>query len=95
MSASFLSIPWFVWGFPATVVAAVFLFVWPRGKATGGATGLRYLILRWFHPLVWALLAASFFLRGGDALGGAATAKVLALLALVAYLTFMLTLLRK
>src|SRR5437879_3935157 len=89
-----LSIPWFVWGMPALAVATVFVFVWPKSKSSGGARGLRYLVLRWFHPLVWVLIALSFFLRGGEVLGGAAAANVLALLALGAYLVFMAALLR-
>jgi len=89
-----LSIPWFAWGFPALVVTMAFVFVWPRSKASGGERGLRYLVLRWFHHLVWVLIAVSFFLRGGEVLGGAATANVLALLAFGVYLVFMAALLR-
>jgi hypothetical protein len=94
MDTVFLGVPWFVWGFLCRAVAIIFTVIWPRGKHPGKARALQYLILRWFHALVWVLLAVSFFLRDGKVLGGSATANVLALLALLVYLIFMGTLLR-
>ncbi len=85
MDTSFLGVPWFVWG----------LLCLASWKTSGqGERRLQYLILRWYHALVWVLLAVSFFLRSGKVLGGSATANVLALLALGVYLIFMGTLLR-
>jgi hypothetical protein len=94
MDTSFLGVPWFVWGLLCLAVAVIFTVNWPRGRLPGKARGLQYLMLRWFHALVWVLLAVSFFLRSGKVLGGSATANVLALLALGVYLIFMGTLLR-
>jgi hypothetical protein len=41
------------------------------------------LILRWFHTLVWALLAVACFVRAAQPLAGPALPNRLALLALV------------
>jgi hypothetical protein len=93
MNSPFLGVPWFVWGMLCLVVALIFTLVWPRGKRPGKARALQSLILRWFHALVWVLLAVSFSLRGGMILDGSGTANVLALLALVVYLIFIRTVL--
>ena len=52
---------------------------------------LPHFILRWFHALVWLFLAAAAFIAGFDILGGANTARLVALLALITYLVFMVT----
>jgi hypothetical protein len=94
MNTLFLGVSWLVWGLLCFAVAVIFIVIWPRGKRPGKASALQSLILRWFHALVWVLLAVSFFLRGGMILGGPSTANVLALLALVVYLIFIGTVLR-
>jgi hypothetical protein len=94
MNTPFLGVPWFAWGLLCFVVAVIFTVIWPCGKRPGKARALQSLILRWFHALVWVLLAVSFLLREGKVLGGSATANVLALLALFVYLIFMGTVLR-
>jgi hypothetical protein len=88
MNTPFLGVAWFVWGLLCVAVAVIFIVIWPRGKRPGKARGLQSLILRWFHALVWVLLAMSFLLRDGKVLGGPSTANVLALLALGVYLIF-------
>jgi hypothetical protein len=93
MNTPFLGVPWFVWGLLCLAVAVIFTVIWPGGRSPSSLPGLQYIILRWFHALVWILLAVSFFLRGGMILGGPSTANVLALLALVVYLIFMGTVL--
>jgi hypothetical protein len=93
MDTAFLGIPWFVWGFLCLVVAVIFTVIWPHGKCSDNAGALASIILRWFHALVWVLLAVSFFVRSGQVLGGSGTANVLALLALAVYLIFLGTLL--
>jgi hypothetical protein len=94
MNTAFLGVPCLVWGLLCVAVAVIFTVIWPRGKRPGKESALPSLILRWFHALVWVLLAVSFFLREGKVLGGPSTANVLALLALLVYLIFMGTLLR-
>jgi hypothetical protein len=94
MNTPFLGVSWFVWGLLCLAVAVIFTVIRPRGKRPGKESALPSLILRWFHVLVWVLLAVSFFLREGKVLGGSGIANVLALLALLVYLIFMGTLLR-
>ena len=91
MNTKFLGIPWFVWGLLALVVAVIFTVIWPSGKVSGANnTGsLQYVILRWFHGLVWLLLAVSFFVRSGNNSASSGTANILALAALGVYIVFM------
>jgi hypothetical protein len=46
-------IPWIVLALVALAVAVVFAVV----DLSAGATGLRYVVVRYFHSLVWLLLA--------------------------------------
>jgi hypothetical protein len=94
MNTPLLGVPWLVWGLLCFAVAVIFTMIWPRGKRPGKASALQSVILRWFHALVWVLLAVSFFLREGKVLDGSGTANVLALLAFLVYLIFLGTLLR-
>jgi hypothetical protein len=95
MSTAFFGIPWSFWGSLCVVVAAIYTVVWPRPKAavTPARSLWRHVILRWFHPLVWVLLALSCFIRPSQWLGGSATANGLALLALLVYGIFLVTVL--
>jgi hypothetical protein len=60
MGTQFLGVSWFVWGLLCSAVAVIFAVIWPRGKRPGKVSVLPSLILRWFHALVWVLLAVSF-----------------------------------
>lgn len=93
MTLKFLGLPLFVWGGLCLVVALVFTLFWPSGKVGADTTALRYFVLRWFHALVWLLLALSCFIRGAEILGGAGTANLVALAALPVYLAFLAALL--
>jgi hypothetical protein len=86
-----LGIPLTIWGVACLVMAAVWMFVWPKNRSVASGS-LSYLVLRWFHALVWLFLAAATFIAGFDILGGADTARFIALLALLTYLAFMATL---
>ncbi len=96
MDTTILELPWFVWGCLCLVIAAVDVPSWPRPK-NAGIVPARPLwlreVIRWFHALVWVLLVASCIVRRSQALGGSATANVLALLALATYAIFADTLL--
>lgn len=46
-------VPWSVLAVFALAVAAVYLVV----DMGAGATGLRWLLVRWGHPLAWVMLA--------------------------------------
>jgi len=84
-----LGVPLPLWGVICLAVAGVWVFVWPSKTTVKG--GPRFFILRWFHTLVWLLLGVAAFVAGFDLVGGAGTARVVALLSLATYLVFMLT----
>lgn len=84
--------PWF-WALGCVAIAAFYVWRWPRHKAGGATSGFRYLVLRWFHALVWALLALSVGLHIFDSEAARGIARGLAVLALVLYGTFVIVLL--
>jgi len=90
METKFLGIPLALWGLVCLGLAVVWIFVWPSDKAVAPDT-LHYFILRWFHALTWLLLALAAFVAGFNILGGETTARGVALLSLLTYLTFMVT----
>jgi drug/metabolite transporter (DMT)-like permease len=95
MTGTFLGVPWLVWGGVCLVIAAIYVVVWPRPKTSGLGTSRpawRHLVLRWFHPLVWVLLAISCFIRPIVGRDDSSLANGIALLALVVYAIFMGTL---
>lgn len=63
MQSGFLKVPWLIWGIVATAIAIVFAVFVPSENKVNAASGVQYIILRWFHSLCWVLLAANFFLR--------------------------------
>ena len=85
-----LDLPWALWASFAFAVAALFAFVAP---GSSGTTGLRFVVLRWFHPLTWLLLALSAVMRG-SLVDAARPADLVAQLALIMYVLFLLTFLR-
>ncbi len=88
MTRGLFDLPWVVWAALAFVVAAVFAFVAP---GSAGTTGLRYMVLRWFHPLAWVLLGSSALIRGFTTGGARSAADPAAQLGLVVYLAFLFT----
>jgi hypothetical protein len=86
-----LGIPLTIWSVACLVVAAIWVFVWPRNRSVASGS-LPYFILRWGHALVWLFLAAAAFIAGFNILGGANTVQFVALLALLTYLVFIATL---
>ncbi len=92
MSDSILGIPLTTWGVVCLGVAVVYFFFWPKPKADDQAPPRSprvHFVLRWFHSIVWLLLAAACFLWAG---GNSMLANGLALLALALYLVFVVTL---
>jgi hypothetical protein len=80
--------PW-VWVLICGGLAVFYAISWPRLRAAGLARdGLRYIVLRWFHPLVWVLLGFSLGLFAAPIPVARVVAQVLAVLALIAYVAF-------
>lgn len=88
MESRFFGLPFVVWGVVCLVVAVVFVFVWPHDRVADAA-GLRYVVVRWGHTLVWLLLAASCFVRAVLGAAGAGLANNVAFGALLVYLAFL------
>jgi hypothetical protein len=84
-------LPWYIWGLLCLVVAVVYLVAWPRPSRKSSAPARppwRQFVLRWFHSLVWLLLALACFVQAGQIAGGGAVGGTLAVLAVVFYLVF-------
>lgn len=90
MNTEFLGVAWWIWGIGCLVVAGVYTIVWPRPKTDDPPrTAWQTFVLRWFHALVWVLLAAACFVHYLNPPAG--LPEMLALGALVVYLVFMAT----
>lgn len=89
--AGLWGVPWVVWAIVCLVIGAINTVLWPRPKNSSGRgySAWQYVVLRWFHGLVWVLLAISCLIRLMAAPGGDATANTIGLLALVVYLIFL------
>jgi hypothetical protein len=88
MDGKLLGVPLVVWGVLCFALTVVWIIVWPSDKAAT-TVGLRFVILRWFHALVWLFLAIAAFLAAFNVLGGTATARTVAFLSLLTYIIFM------
>jgi hypothetical protein len=88
---TFAGIPLWVVGVVCLIIATIYFIFWPRPRQAGR---FHYLVLRWFHGLVWVFLGASAFVAPQTALGGTTTATVLALMGLGSYIIFMISLFR-
>jgi hypothetical protein len=90
MDAKLFGVPLVLWGALCLVLTVIWIIIWPSDKANA-VDSLRFFILRWFHALVWLLLAIAAFLAAFNLLGGASTARMVAFLSLITYLVFMVT----
>jgi hypothetical protein len=93
MNATFFGVSYLWWGVICLGMAAPFVMLWPSARVNSTTPALTYFLLRWGHAAVWGLLALACFVRVLGA--GSGVSQVTALLALVMYLAFMVTLLRK
>ncbi len=64
MKPRILNVPMYGLAGVALVIAGIFAVFVPSADKVAALEGLPYIIVRWFHSLVWVLLAMSFFLRG-------------------------------
>lgn len=94
MSSGLLNIPWLVWSALALVVALVFVFFVPGAEKLKKVEGLPHFIARWFHSLVWLLLALSFAMRALSNETVRGLADPVAALGGITYLIYIVTLVR-
>jgi hypothetical protein len=79
--------PW-AWALGSGALAAFYAVRWPRRQAAGLALGLRYVILRWFHSLVWVLIGVSLGLHAVPNPAVHDFARLLLIVALLTYVAF-------
>ena len=94
MSETFLGFPLQAWGLLSLVAAVACFFNWPEpksGRRGPPRSSVVHFILRWFHSVVWLLLALACFLWAS---GPSAAAAGLAIASLIVYVVFVVTLLR-
>jgi hypothetical protein len=80
-------VPWVVLSAAGAVIAVVYALL----PAAPDADGLRWLVLRWFHTLAWALLALAALARSKIAGVSSDLAAPLAAGGGLVYVIFMLT----
>ena len=90
MNHSFLDIPWRFWGALCVIIGIVYTLLWPRPGKGVERSSWHHLIIRWFHGIVWFLLAAACFVRTNPE--NNTLSNELALLGLLFYLIFIGTL---
>jgi hypothetical protein len=88
-----LGIPYFFLGILCLGVATVYIFIRPKPKPEQTRPMWQQVVLRWFHSLVWVLLAAACFLWTGNM--DSTLAPFLGRLALFVYLIFLATVARE
>jgi hypothetical protein len=91
MNPTLFGVPLGLYGVPCFLLAFAFLFVWPHNLET--QSGWRQFVLRWGHSLVWLLLGLAAFVGGTGAFGGLPTAGGLALISVLVYIIFVMTML--
>jgi hypothetical protein len=89
----FLGLAWNIWGIVGLVLAVVFVFIAPREQ--GKMSRRKFMIIRWFHSLVWLLLAISFFLRGIENTVATTAADVVAVAGGLVYTVYLDTTIRE
>lgn len=77
------------WVVVCLALAVLYVRAWPRRRAVGVTQGFRYLVLRWFHALVWLLLALSVAVRAQSGQTAYVVASAIAIAALLVYVVFL------
>lgn len=100
MDGTLFGIPYFTWGLVCLGLAVLWYYVWPQDRTPEPLKQLpEYIprpawihsVLRWFHALVWVMLAAMcWFLDAGQATLASASA----LVAGIMYVTFVVALVK-
>lgn len=87
-------IPMWLWGVLASGVALAFALIVPSAEAVARLEGVTFWVVRWFHSVVWVLLAASFFVRAAHRPEWVPLANLLAMAGGVCYAVYLVTVLR-
>ena len=93
MTETLLGVPLVFWGVLCLAVAAAYYYVWPQPgpKRFAPRTVREHLVLRYFHSLVWVLLAIGCFL---GAAGAGELGRWVALLGIPVYAVFLVYVVR-
>lgn len=93
MSETLLGVPLVFWGVLCLAIAAAYYFIWPQPgpKRLAPRSVREHVVLRYFHTLVWVLLAAGCFLA---AAGLGEFGRWLALLGIPVYVIFLVYVVR-
>ena len=90
----FLNVSWWIWGSLALIIGLAYVFFVPKAALINSTKDLHFVILRWFHSLVWLLLALSFFMRVSENNLLTEWANPVAVLGGIFYLVFLITFIR-
>ena len=96
MLSNLARVPWYAWGIACLVIAITYVFYVPLPSPSydlRSQVWWKFVVIRWFHPLVWVLLAAACFVMQSSAGYAKPLAKGLAFSGLVAYVVYIFTLL--
>lgn len=84
MNNTLWGIPFWVLAIPCLGIATLYYFLWPKPKENQLRPLWVHFVLRWFHSLVWVLLAGACLLWGA----GSGLGNPISLLAGLVYLVF-------
>ena len=85
-----------MWGIACLVIAVIYIFYVPLPSPSydlRSQVWWKFAVIRWFHPLVWVLLAAACFMMQASVDHAKPWAKGLAFSGLVTYVVYIFTLL--
>lgn len=85
MNNTLWGIPFWVLSIPCLGIASLYYFLWPKPKENNLRPTWAHIVLRWFHSLVWTLLAGACLLWAA----GSNSGNLISLLAGLVYLVFM------
>lgn len=93
MSETLLGVPLVFWGAISLAIGAAYYYVWPKPdlRRVSPRTVREHVVLRYFHSLVWVLIAAGCFL-GAAGLGD--IGRWVALLGIPVYVIFLVYVVR-
>ncbi|MBE2240705.1 MAG: hypothetical protein IAE81_23155 [Caldilineaceae bacterium] len=93
MTQTLLGAPLVFWGMLCLAIAVAYYYIWPRPdpRRLAPRTTREHIVLRYFHSLVWVLLAAGCFLAAAS-LGD--LGRWIALLGIPVYIIFLVYVVR-